>query len=339
MTITTTAFALLDGLDVCIQAEKLINDEIARNRKRTYDAPITTEDFVESALIGADFPENPFVDNEKIRVQRQNDAVRGAMLSSARKSVQARKQDLIVQQADKALTYLSDELATLMDEVRAVGKTLTHVTTAEQVLNAGDPTITTAWKSRQELISRYNEIRGLQHTFSAPGMGDGQSFKIAAAGHIRNSLEQSDFWLSRRRESVSTRAANDQLGGVRDFDAWLGNGGTAPFKHSTSATPATDSNGNPASAWDYLMWLATKAEPWVPSLPQVSAAFDAAHLAVTVTDYAKYRTQEAGRDKYFEVIGRKPLVSYGNASSSEKPENRKVHRASWGEAGAQAMGL
>ncbi|GIU55661.1 hypothetical protein [Arthrobacter sp. NicSoilC12] len=84
------------------------------------------------------------------------------------------------------------------------------------------------------------------------------------------------------------------------------------------------------------MWLATKAEPWVPSASEVIAAFDAANLAVAVTDHAKFRAQEAGRDRYFEVIGVRPQVQYANAPSGEKTE-RKVRRASWGEAGARAM--
>jgi hypothetical protein len=125
---------------------------------------------------------------------------------------------------------------------------------------------------------------------------------------------------------------------VRNFEAWLVAGGTAPFKHSTAAIPSTDSNGNAANPWDYLVWLATKATPWLPSIAELVAAFDAANLAVAATDYARFRTQEAGRDKYFEVINVRPLIDYTNAPSGEKTE-RKVRHASWGESRARAMGL
>jgi hypothetical protein len=151
-------------------------------------------------------------------------------------------------------------------------------------------------------------------------------------------LELSDYWLSKREKSSNPRAVKDSLSGVRNFEAWLVAGGSAGFKHSTSAIPSSASNGNPVNAWEYLVWLATKAEPWVPSVPEVIAAFDAANLAVAVTDHAKFRTQEAGRDKYFEVIGVRPLVEYANAPSGEQTE-RKVRPASWGESGARAMGF
>lgn len=336
MSITSNAYDLLDGFHDCTQAEQRLKEEIARTSKRKYDAPITSEGFVDAAVSGGDFPQNPYEHNERIRVQKQNYAVRGEMLKSALKSLQGRKQRIIAEHADKTLKYLGVELARLMDDVRATDKILGNIRTPEQVLNADDPRITTAWKSQQELISRYKEIRSVQHTFTNLGS---DAFKIAAVGHIRNSLELTDFWLSRRGRSLSSRASRDQLEGVRNFDAWLGVGGTAPFEHSTSAIPAKDSNGNPANHWDYLVWLATTAEPWVPSVAELIAAFDAANLAVATTDYAKYRAQEAGRDRYFEVIGVKPLVAYTNGSGQEKPEKRKVRHASWGESGARAMGL
>lgn len=339
MTITTNAFGLINSYSDHTDAEQRIKNEIAQLHKRNYGAAISSEDFVDAALSGAEIPENPHHHNEKIREQKRNEAVRGEMLKAALKSLQARKQALIVEHADEALKYLGVELAALTDEVRVAAKILGNLRTAEQVLNADDAKVATTWKKRHELITRYNEIRTLQQAFTAPSLGDGQSFKIASVGHIRNSLEQSDFWLSRRRDSVSSRAANDQLSGVRNFDAWLGNGGDAPFKHSTSAMPAKDSNGNPANPWDYLVWLATKAEPWVPTITELTSAYDAANLAVTATDYAKYRAQEAGRDKYFNVIGRRPLVPYDKAPSNEKPEKRKVRQATWSQSAAQMMGL
>lgn len=336
MTIIPKAHARIPGCNDHTKAEKRISDEITRNRATKSEAPISTTDFVDAALAGDDFPKDPHFHNEEIRAERLNVAARAQMLKDALKVVQERKRDLIRDSSDSALGYLRSELATLMDEVRANHETVGNIRSAEQVLAANDPRVLSAWQESEGLIARYVEIRGLQHSFTAPSLGDGQNFKIAAVGHILNSLELSDYWLSKRKGSTNHRAANDQLSGVRNFDAWLGTGGTSPFKHSTSAIPSTDSNGNPANAWDYLVWLATKAEPWVPSVSEVIAAFDAANLAVAATDYARFRTQEAGRDEYFEVVGVRPLVEYTNAPSGEKTE-RKVKRASWGEAGARAM--
>jgi hypothetical protein len=338
MTIATKAHARIPGYDDHTKAEHRINEEIKRNRAIKPEAPISTTDFVDAALVGEDFPKGPHFHNEEIRAERLNAGVRAQMLKDALKAVQERKRDLIRDNSDAALGYLRAELATLMNEVRANHEILGHIRTAEQVLAADDPQVLSAWRATGELVARYVEIRGLQHAFTAPSMGEGQNFKIVAVGHIRNSLELSDYWLSKRKMSSSHRAAKDSLSGVRNFEAWLVAGGTAPFKHSTSAIPSSDSGGNPANAWEYLVWLATEAEPWVPSASDVIAAFDAANLAVAVTDHAKFRAQEAGRDKYFEVIGLRPQVKYANGPSGETTE-RKVRRASWGESGARAMGL
>ncbi|MFE4229434.1 hypothetical protein ACFRJ8_16300 [Arthrobacter sp. NPDC056886] len=336
MTITAKAYAHVPGFDDHTTAEQRINEEIKRNRTIKPEAPISATDYVEAALAGEDFPKEPHFHNEEIRAERLNAGVRAQMLKDALKAVQELKRDLIRDNSDAALGYLRAELTTLMDNVRANHETLGNIRTAEQVLAADDPQVLSAWRATGELVARYVEIRGLQHAFTAPSLGDGQNFKITAVGHIRNSLELSDYWLNKREKASSPRAAKDSLSGVRNFEAWLVAGGTAPFKHSTSAVPSSHSSGNLANAWDYLVWLATKAEPWVPSASEVRAAFDAANLAVAVTDHAKFRAQEAGRDRYFEVIGVRPQVEYTNAPSGEKTE-RKVRRASWGEAGARAM--
>lgn len=338
MTITAKAHAIIPGYTDHTDAEKRINDEIIRNRAIQFDSPISSTDFVEAALDGEDFPHDPYFRNEAIRVQRMNIGARAQMLKDALKAVQERKRDLIRVNADSALGYLRAELATLVEEVRANDEVLGNIRSADQVLAINDPEVLSAWRATGDLASRYVEIRGLQHSFTAPSLGDGQNFKIAAVGHLRNSLEQSDFWLSKRGKLSSHRAVNDHLSGVRNFDAWLVAGGTAPFKHSTAAIPSTDSNGNPVNPWDYLVWLATQAEPWIPSATELVAAFDSADLAVAVTNHARFRAQEAGRDQYFEVIDVRPLVEYTNGPSGEKTE-RKVHRVSWSEAGARAMGL
>jgi len=337
MTITTKAHAHIPGYKDHTKAEKRINDEIIRNRATPTEAPISTTDFVDAALTGEDFPKEPHFHNEEIRAERLNAGARAQMLKDALKAVQERKRDLIRDSSDAALAYLRSELAELMDDVRVNHETLGTIRTAEQVLAANDPRVLSAWQECGGLLARYVEIRGLQHSFTAPGLGDGQNFKIAAAGHVRNSLELSDFWLSKRKGSSSHRAANDQLSGVSNFDKWLGKGGTSPFKHSTSAIPTKDRNDNTANAWDYLVWLATEAEPWIPSASQLVAAFDAANLAVAPTNYSKYRVQEQARDRYFEVTGVKPLASYTNGSDKEKPENRKKKVPGFGESAVRYM--
>lgn len=336
MTITAKAYAHIPGFEDHTKAEQRINEEIKRNRGIKSEAPISATDYIEAALAGEGFPKEPYFHNEEIRSERLNAGVRAQMLKDASKAVQERKRDLIRDNSDAALGYLRAELATLMHDVRAIDETLGHIRAAEQVLAADDPQVLSAWRATGELVARYVEIRGLQHAFTVPSLGDGEKFKIPAVGHIRNSLEQSDYWLSKREKSSGHRAANDPLSGVRNFDAWLGTGGTSPFKHSTSDIPSTDSTGNPVNPWDYLVWLATVAEPWVPSVSDLVAAFDAANLAVAVTDYAKFRIQEVNRAKYFGVIGVRPLIDYTDGPADEKTD-RKVRRASWGEAGARAM--
>lgn len=338
MTLTTNAYAHIPGNDDLTEAEQRINDAIADNRKRTFDAPISSENFADAALSGTAFPEEPHLHNERIRNERLDATVRGDMLKNALKSTSARKLEIIREHSDEALSYLARELTTLMQEVRSAATTLGSVHTAEHVLDANDPKLLTAWRSRDELIARYKEIRSVQQGLTAAGIGQGESFKILAVGHIRNSLEQSDFWLSKRERSTSHRAAKDHLEGVRNFDAWLGAGGSARFKHSTSAVPSTDANGNAVNPWDYVVWLATEAEPWVPTVAQLIAAYDAANLAVAETDYKKYPAQEAGRADFFEVTGVRPIVPFTN-SATDKPEVRRVKRPTSADSAARAMGL
>lgn len=338
MSLTTKTLARIPGHDKLTTTEKRLNEEIAKNRAATFDSPITAEDFVAAAKTGADFPEEPHFHNEAIRNERLNTAIRGEMLKDAAKTLQGEKQDLIRKHADDGLDYLRGQLCALMREVLEVDNVLGNIRNAEQVLTADDPAVLSAWRRTGSIIALYAEIRGMQHTLTAPTLGDGQSFKITAVGHIRNSLEQSDYWLTKRRRSVSSRAANDQDEAVRNFDKWLEQGGTAPFKHSTSAIPSTDTNGNPANAWDYLVWLATKATPWVPTSADVIKAWDAANLAVAVTDYKKYRSQEAGRGAYFKVIDRKPLAPYTNGPKRDGEEKaRRVKPPSFGESMAREL--
>lgn len=337
MTITSTAYALLKGYAHSIHAEQSIKDEIALNRTKQVSALITAEDYADAALSGDNFPDNPHFDNERARSERLNISIRGELLKSAIKVIQARRTKIIREHGDEALGYLDSELTKLMAEVRTTHDALGGVRTAQDVLNANDPRIQTAWRSRELLISRYNEIRAVQYGLTNPSLPDGEGFKIAAVGHLRNSLEQADFWLSRRQASASPQAANDRLNGVANFDSWLRDGGTAHFKHSTSAIPSKDNATNAVNPWDYLVWLATKAEPWVPTAAQIMAAYDAAHLAVGETDYKKYRAQEAGRDEYFEVIDRNPLVAYTNGSGQEKPETRKRKIPSFGESAVRHL--
>lgn len=338
MTITTKAYAHIPGFADLTEAEQRVNDALADNRKRKFDAPVSSEDFADAALSGTAFPEEPHRHNERIRNERLDATVRGDMLKNAFKSIGARRLEIIREHSDEALAYLAGELTTLMQEVRSVATTLGSVHTAEHVLDANDPKLLTAWRSRDELIARYSEIRSVQHGLTAAGLGQGESFQINAVGHVRNSLEQSDYWLSKRERSTSHRAANDQLSGVRNFDAWLGAGGTATFKHSNSAIPSTDTNGNPVNPWDYLVWLATTAEPWIPSAADLVAAFNSANLAVAETDYKKYPTQEAGRSRFFEVTGVRPLVPFTN-SATDKPEIRRVKRPTSVNSAARSMGL
>lgn len=337
MSITSNAFDRLPGYTEATSADKRIKDEITRNRACTSGVPISSADFTDAALFGGDFPSDPHFHNEVIRNESLNMLARGEMLKEAAKEIQRRKKEIIRDHSGHALAYLGTELTAVMEKVRSVNATLGNIRRAEQVLDA-DPEILTAWRERAGLISRYREIREVQRSLTIPGLGDGEAFKIAAVGHVRNSLELSDFWLAKREHSPSSRAANDQLEGVRNYNDWLGNGGAAPFKHSTSAIPQTDKNGNAADPWDYLVWLATTADPWVPTPGQVLYAYEAANLAVAETDYKKFAAQEAARDRYFEVIDMTPLVGYTNAAT-DKPEVRRVKRASFNDSGARAMGL
>jgi hypothetical protein len=61
MTITTKAHAHIPGYNDHTEAEKRINDEIARNRAITFESPISTTDFVDAALAGEEFPQEPYV--------------------------------------------------------------------------------------------------------------------------------------------------------------------------------------------------------------------------------------------------------------------------------------
>lgn len=335
MSITTNAVALVPGYDKHSKAEDRIRAEIIDNRNTQYDSPISDKDLLECALSGDEFPKDIHGHNEAILRQKVNTGVRNRMLNETLKQLHARKQKLIIHNSAEALAYVRHELTTLMDEVRSTHRVLGNVRTAEQVLADGRPKIIAAWQKTASLIARYSEILGAQRVITLPALGKDDAYKIKEVGLIRDSLEQSDHWLTARRRAASHRAAEDAHDGVRNYDSWLRAGGSAP---------SVGSEGS----WSYLIWLATKAEPWVPTADELATAHQAAKTAVTPVEVRSLATQEHARDRYFEIIDSKPLIPYTRSPRSAETEPitksntpRRIDRSSpsFAESALRAMGL
>lgn len=333
MTITASALALIPGYVQHSEAQERIRAEVTANRMIKYASPLSVEDLVECALSGDAFPRDIQGHNEAIRLKKLNTVVRNRMLNEALKQLQSRKQKLIVENAGEAFTYVRGELAKLTREVRSTNRVLgNNIRTADQAVAANNPRILDAWQKAAALMARYGEIRDAQRALTLPALGRDDAHKmINAVGLIRNSLEQSNYWLE-VRQRVTSHRAEDVHKGVQSYDAWLRAGGVAPPK--------------PEGSWNYLVWLASKAEPWVPTAHEVATAYQAAKTAVSPVEVRSLATQEDARDLYFEIIETKPLIPYTRSPRSSKTEPftksnspRRIDRSSIIEAAARAMGL
>lgn len=178
-----------------------------------------------------------------------------------------------------------------------------------------------AWQKAAALIGRYGEIRDAQRTLTLPALGRDDAHKIIkAVGLIRNSLEQSEYWLEARRRATSHRA-KDVHQGVQSYETWLRAGGSAP---SVGAE----------SSWGYLVWLASKADPWVPTAHDVVTAYQAAKTAIAPVEVHSLVAQEDARDLYFQIIHAEPLIPYTRSARSPKTDPRSNN-----DSATRTMGL
>lgn len=335
MTITASAVALVPGYNKHSKAEDRIRAEIDANRRTRYDSPITEEDLIECALTDDEIPKDIWEYNEAIRQKKINTDVRNRMLNGSLRQLQARKEQLIINNSGEAFAYVRAELVRLMDDVRSTHAVLGSVRTAEEVLSDAKPEILAAWQEASALTARYRDIRSAQRILALPALGRDDANKITAVGLIRNSLEQSEYWLLARRRAASHRTSREANEGVQNYRAWLRSGGETPFVGTEGS-------------WGYLVWLATQAEPWVPTSNEIADAYTAAKTAVTPAEVGSLATQEDARDRYFEIVGSNPLIPY-----TRSPRNAKTERftksntpprinqvsPSFAESALRAMGL
>lgn len=331
MTITANALARIPGYAEQGAAIERLKDELKRINAQPLQQRINVDYYVDAALNGEEFPKDVAKYNRIIHERNEHRSLSAYMIKEAIRTLNDNKKNLLLDHADKGLAYLDDELTKLMEQIRELHKVLGSIRTAEQVLSANDEKVTQAWKQRIPLTANYEEIRNAQKALSSPGL-DEQRFVVAAVGHIRNSLELSAYWLTKRTNNTDIYAARDQLPGVRNFDEWLGAGSPAKYPQTTSTFPDADH-------WGYLVWLATEATPWVPQIDQLTAAFAAANTAVGRVDYRSFKTQEQARDEYFRIVGEKPVLPYTSSAATEETSERKVNRSGFGKSAARAMGV
>ncbi|MDU0327218.1 hypothetical protein RWH43_10675 [Microbacterium sp. KSW2-21] len=157
-----------------------------------------------------------------------------------------------------ALTYLHGVLSDLMQRVRELGDTVPD--TAEEAIAEGR---VQQWQHGEALCDEYAEIRRVQRHLSLTLVDRDEAPDTAAlsmSGYLRDALDTEDAWREAR-----TIAANREARMPEDeaHGKWLAKMRRLPWRRPQSATFASDDR------YGYLLWIATRANPYVPTIAKL----------------------------------------------------------------------
>ncbi|SKA87034.1 hypothetical protein SAMN06295879_1020 [Agreia bicolorata] len=159
---------------------------------------------------------------------------------------------------EPALSYLREELAKLVAEVRDHSRHLGGITDPYDAINS-DTDVITAWQSVAGLEGRYNEIRATQYELMKAAIDQStvtfSGSMMQRSGHFRLSVESHPYWIARRRESGAQVPSTSQQN-VLDYGSWLLAGADSPVFDTT------------LNSIHRLVLAVTTLEPWVPTIEQ-----------------------------------------------------------------------
>lgn len=322
MSISANTYARIPNYDELTEALGRIAAEKKRLNAWRRPSPITSSDFVDAALTGDGFPN---LGDHNLSIQNEALAVRDsvAMLSSAAKTIESERAQAVQDNAHLGFDYLRSELKAVLTKVKAVDEKLGHVRTADEVVALNDPDTSEAWNSLQGLISDYSVIRQTQVQLYQNVVSTSQAKHVFAVGFFADSMNSSDMWLNRRFDAANASPVpHHQDRATQAYIDWL--------RADVRAVSYPASNGAFPDGVDrrqYLLWVATKAKPWMPNAQQVLDAYAAATSATSPVDARSLAGSEEARDRFYEVTGTTPRSSYNRSNAQTQTGRGKMPRA------------
>jgi hypothetical protein len=232
------------------------------------------------------------------------------------------------EEVEPALRYLDEELTNLISEVRFVDESLYRIASLEDAVKHGKQD---TWLRLVDMTERYEQIRAAQravttqhHLLEIPGVPIPIDAYFACA-YLADALDREDYWVT-QRTAAAMQSSNSSDPSERDYLEWL--------RPAPDAAGGFTKNDKDDRIWPdqshemYLRWIATNAQPWVPTVDQLTSAFIAADgaiksigrnglspvLGLHISDY--YEITETTSARPIPALAVEPTAS-GRASSSK----------------------
>lgn len=316
--IRSAAYALLGDYDQLATAHDRVTQELRANRSVS---PVVEVDFVDLALSGEDFPQDVTSASEARDRAIRNQVARDSKLKAAKKEIERLQGEAVQDHADKALTCLDGELQALVAEVVETADVLGTLGGVQTILERGSSDQIKKWRQSKNLVERYKDIRDTQLSITRQCVDATQSSHVYEVGFLRNSLDHAAFWQVQRAQAYTTRAAQDNDESVSGYNNWLTAFTPAAYPHKRSVFPVADDQDIA-----YLLDVCTNHELWVPSIGQLTAAWDSANSTAQPISFDRLQGTEEARDRYYEVTGATPATKYTNGG---RGGYRKIARPSF----------
>lgn len=189
------------------------------------------------------------------------------------------------------LAYLADTLATLVAEVKAIGKDHPEPVTAQQAVD-GTTAQKAAHRAQATAVAAYAELRTRQYDATHQARGQGSSAgAVTLSGHLRDALEHLEHWLDMRR-TTANNGAEVTLYSLERW-AWFGKAPAPRWKDLGRNGYPADVSLNDPRAWTFLLDIVTNTDPWVPTVEELQAQHEANLDAFTNNAKRRPRRREA----------------------------------------------
>ncbi len=314
----TEAYSRIHNYDQLTEAIARLTAEKKRYEGWRAPAKINANDFVQAALDGTPFPD---LSDHNAAIEREAESVAKAkeMCRAAVKTLESQRKEAVRDNADLGFDYLREQLQENLAKVREAADALGNVRTIEDVVEVDTPATTAAWKSLGSLVADYDAIRQTQVRLYKDVVDMPHWKHVYAVGFFADSIDSMEMWQKRRFDAANhSRLQQHHHVEVRDYIEWLSSAGrTAAYPSAEAAFPAG------VDKRQYLIWVATKANPWLPNAAQVMEVYDAANSALSPVDASGLTAQERGRDRFYELTGTTPRTEYTSSSGNVKPRKIK----------------
>lgn len=191
---------------------------------------------------------------------------------------------------DQELAYLNEQLAVLVDDVKRIAADHPDAIGLDDVQR--HPELGNGLSAQFTATDTYQHIRARQLSIATRAglTGSVQRFALAVSGRLRDAVNTEEYWLDLRRQASDAadrwqRRSIPRLKMSEDRARLFSEVPDRRWPETTSPTLAwPDETVQP---WEYLAWICTNAEPWVPALDELMEAHETNIEAVTVGPDAK----------------------------------------------------